>query len=127
MGIKGLVEKGLINNLRPFWYLWHTEKKHRTSMMTLLLRTALLLGVALIIRAEGCDDKYQFTCGSGECISKYQRCDQESECADESDEKDCTCTKENNGFQCSNGECVFFKFECDGEADCEDGSDEKNC
>ena len=37
-----------------------------------------------------CDSNYEYTCGSGECIPKYYRCDSEPDCSDESDEKDCS-------------------------------------
>ena len=36
-----------------------------------------------------CNEAEEFTCGSGECIPSFYRCDKENDCADQSDEKDC--------------------------------------
>ena len=36
-----------------------------------------------------CIDASDFTCGTGECIPRFYRCDNENDCADNSDEKDC--------------------------------------
>ena len=43
---------------------------------------------ARYLKLTGCDDE-EFTCSDGQCITMDQRCDQISDCFDESDEKDC--------------------------------------
>ncbi|KAI6182196.1 hypothetical protein M3Y97_00354300 [Aphelenchoides bicaudatus] len=42
-----------------------------------------------------CDEQYQFTCASGECIAIYDRCSGIAQCLDGSDELNCP---ENGGF-----------------------------
>jgi len=86
----------------------------------------LIAILAVLISAQACQTG-EFACGTGECIPNFYRCDGFPDCADKSDEENCTCTREDNGFKCDDGNCVFYKFECDDEDDCDDGSDEKNC
>ena len=37
---------------------------------------------------DECSDN-QFTCDSGQCVSQYDRCDDFTDCRDDSDEKGC--------------------------------------
>uniref|UniRef100_A0A672M8B6 Suppressor of tumorigenicity 14 protein homolog n=1 Tax=Sinocyclocheilus grahami TaxID=75366 RepID=A0A672M8B6_SINGR len=67
----------------------------------------------------------QFACTSGYCIKKEQHCDGWNDCEDMSDEKSCSCDKEQ--FTCSNGLCRPQYFVCDRVNDCGDNSDEEHC
>ena len=69
-----------------------------------------------------------FTCKSGgiTCIPLVWRCDNLSECEDESDEIDCPPCGQSQ-FHCQSGECILESQRCDGKSECRDGSDEKNC
>ncbi|XP_060065626.1 low-density lipoprotein receptor-related protein 1-like [Ylistrum balloti] len=74
----------------------------------------------------------QFDCGvtSGEkrCIPSSWRCDNEYDCEDKSDEKNCTETCSAPRFMCKNNEtCLPFEKICNGVHDCADRSDEENC
>lgn len=60
------------------------------------------------------------------CIELKERCDNVTQCTDDSDEKDCPgrC----DVVQCHNGKCLDdFKYQCDGVDDCGDNSDEFHC
>ena len=71
----------------------------------------------------------QFQCVSSyKCIPENWYCDGDNDCADRSDELNCTsasCT--DSQFQCSNGKCTPSSWRCDGLNDCGDGSDEFKC
>ncbi|KAK6022806.1 Low-density lipoprotein receptor domain class A, partial [Ostertagia ostertagi] len=75
-------------------------------------------------------DKYEWH--SVSCIAEYQRCDNITDCADGSDEKDCPANPvdcdSNDGsvFMCADGrQCFDMSKKCDGKYDCRDLSDEK--
>jgi hypothetical protein len=100
-------------------------------------------------------DCYSFRCGDGTQVPEDARCDDETDCADGSDELNCEATKFNCGsgevipkayvcddstdcedrsdeagcpaFTCADGETIWPDYRCDGGQDCEDGSDEVNC
>uniref|UniRef100_A0A8C6SHQ7 Zmp:0000001114 n=1 Tax=Neogobius melanostomus TaxID=47308 RepID=A0A8C6SHQ7_9GOBI len=67
----------------------------------------------------------EFACVSDKCISPKLKCDGWNDCGDMSDEKDCSCTKDQ--FLCGNGLCKPKIWVCDRVNDCGDGSDEKSC
>ena len=66
-----------------------------------------------------------FQCNSGHCIKGYFQCDGDTNCLDESDEKDCKCLS--SEFTCPTGECLPVNELCDGNKNCGNGSDEVNC
>ena len=84
-----------------------------------------------------CDNGY-FDCGNSNCIKSRFRCDDDDDCDNEEDEKDC---QEGSSFVLSDdsscgpkhlecrGErfCIPKKWLCDGHADCVSGNDEVNC
>ncbi|XP_054083519.1 very low-density lipoprotein receptor isoform X5 [Zeugodacus cucurbitae] len=72
----------------------------------------------------------QFRCNNGFCIPKRWRCDQESDCADGSDEATSLCMNfcTPTEVKCKNGEqCIPRSWVCDGSPDCRDQSDEADC
>ncbi|XP_036301117.1 low-density lipoprotein receptor-related protein 8 isoform X5 [Pipistrellus kuhlii] len=79
--------------------------------------------------AAECEED-QFRCRNGRCIPSVWRCDEDDDCADNSDEDGCpkkTCM--DTDFTCDNGHCIPERWKCDGEEECSDGSDEfpANC
>ncbi|OTF75363.1 low density lipoprotein receptor-like protein, partial [Euroglyphus maynei] len=70
----------------------------------------------------------QFMCHNGLCISELYHCDNDNDCGDWSDEKNCasqSCTKQE--FRCRSGQCIRNNLRCDGDKDCYDNSDEEEC
>ncbi|KAK2724586.1 hypothetical protein QYM36_001171, partial [Artemia franciscana] len=62
------------------------------------------------------------------CYPQYQRCDKVVDCADGSDEADCSyrpCNTED--FKCGSGICIPADKKCNGFAECRDESDEQDC
>ncbi|XP_041841725.1 low-density lipoprotein receptor-related protein 10 [Melanotaenia boesemani] len=60
------------------------------------------------------------------CYEVTKRCNYQLECADGSDERDCTVCQPGT-FHCDSDRCVLESWRCDGQMDCKDGTDELNC
>ncbi|XP_022106148.1 atrial natriuretic peptide-converting enzyme-like [Acanthaster planci] len=71
-----------------------------------------------------CVEGRQFDCGE-RCIPVNYLCDGTSDCANGSDEVNCTCP--NWKRPCDDGYCIPFWLFCDNSTDCNDGSDESDC
>ncbi|XP_071794496.1 uncharacterized protein [Asterias amurensis] len=76
---------------------------------------------------------FEFVCNNRECISSTLVCDNNYDCADESDEAEELCKTSSSGCSVDehacllSGECLKAVFWCDGKFDCADNSDENNC
>lgn len=85
----------------------------------------------LLDNVDNCEPN-QFVCDNNHCILKTWVCDNEDDCGDESDERNCG-TKEIGDpchpveFTCKNSQCIPRSYHCDGSVDCMDGSDEVGC
>jgi hypothetical protein len=71
-------------------------------------------------------------CADNSCLPGNRRCDGRPDCANGSDEMNCSfeCWLSDSplkGYQCGDGSCVSGKQQCDGTANCADGSDELGC
>lgn len=86
---------------------------------------------------EGCGgcSPNQFPCGQRGmgpgirrpvCYPVTERCNYQLNCADGSDERDCTVCQPGT-FHCDSDRCVFESWRCDGQVDCKDKTDELNC
>ncbi|XP_052006580.1 low-density lipoprotein receptor-related protein 10-like [Xyrauchen texanus] len=64
--------------------------------------------------------------GKPNCFSIHERCNYQLNCADGSDERECTFCQPGT-FHCDSDRCVFESWRCDGQVDCKDGTDELNC
>jgi len=114
----------LIKNNHPF------QRLMKRLCLTFRVSSLIIFAVVLIIyisKVQGCGSR-QFTCDNGACIPISWQCDDENDCEDGSDEKDCSiksCTS--NQFKCVNSKCISASRICDDVDDCNDGSDEINC
>ncbi|CAD5112199.1 DgyrCDS1434 [Dimorphilus gyrociliatus] len=94
-----------------------------------LLIIVICFSIFLVAVSENCEEN-QFRCDNGQCIHGFAKCDQEVDCQDGSDERNCTIRNCANTteFQCEDKRnCIPKHWKCDGSEDCTDGSDERNC
>ncbi|XP_071175832.1 uncharacterized protein [Mytilus edulis] len=71
----------------------------------------------------------QFECDNGQCIQVTDRCNNQFDCSDRSDEINCvvkTVCPEGE-WRCDNGQCLSPLSRCDGRIQCSDKSDEAGC
>nr|XP_033774457.1 sortilin-related receptor isoform X1 [Geotrypetes seraphini] len=72
----------------------------------------------------------QYRCSNGNCINNIWQCDNDNDCGDMSDEKNCPTTMCDPDilFRCQiSGTCIPLAYKCDHEDDCGDNSDESHC
>ena len=90
-----------------FSWVWYDRKNNKSMAVSYASEDSLLIGVHDVDFSEVVDDKCykggsrvkrikltscgegEFTCTDGQCIDIEQRCDQTSNCQDESDEENC--------------------------------------
>ena len=80
-----------------------------------------------LLANQRCNDHEEFRCQAGECIPKRWRCDGHADCADKSDERQCSRCQEATQFYCGHDHCIAKRQVCDGRVDCLDGRDERLC
>lgn len=69
---------------------------------------------------------HEIQCNNGECIDEIKKCNQQQDCADGSDELNCSACPSDQ-FQCNDGRCLDLSKKCDGLGDCKYSEDERNC
>ncbi|XP_065836073.1 very low-density lipoprotein receptor-like isoform X2 [Oscarella lobularis] len=67
----------------------------------------------------------QFQCTNGNCVPSSYHCDDDNDCGDNSDERNCPACY--NSFDCGNGKCVPQSYKCDDYDDCGNNRDEEDC
>ncbi|XP_023347365.1 low-density lipoprotein receptor-related protein 8 [Eurytemora carolleeae] len=88
-------------------WVWYSRKDNKSMATISALETTLLLGLRKVdfsgVINDACTDggtpfadikfstckQDQFTCYDGQCIDIEHRCDENTNCADKSDEEDC--------------------------------------
>nr|XP_034995004.1 sortilin-related receptor isoform X2 [Zootoca vivipara] len=89
-----------------------------------------LLKNSTCVKEENTCLSNQYRCSNGNCINSIWQCDNDNDCGDMSDEKNCPTTvcDVDTQFRChESGTCVPLSYKCDLEDDCGDNSDESNC
>ena len=76
-----------------------------------------------------CPDSLTVCADGSRCIDQRMRCDHQEDCADGSDEHNCSQSCDPvTEFTCPfTGECKSKMYLCDGNSDCLNGVDESNC
>lgn len=71
---------------------------------------------------DGCEEAdLEFRCNNGNLIPEDWVCDEDNDCGDRSDERNCRM------FRCGDGERIPAEWQCDAFEDCDDGRDEQGC
>uniref|UniRef100_A0A8D2LH51 Sortilin related receptor 1 n=1 Tax=Varanus komodoensis TaxID=61221 RepID=A0A8D2LH51_VARKO len=89
-----------------------------------------LLKNATCVKEENTCLSNQYRCSNGNCINSIWQCDNDNDCGDMSDEKNCPTTlcDADTQFRChESGTCIPLSYKCDLEDDCGDNSDESHC
>nr|XP_036228600.1 very low-density lipoprotein receptor isoform X11 [Bactrocera oleae]XP_036228601.1 very low-density lipoprotein receptor isoform X11 [Bactrocera oleae] len=119
---------GLIS-CRLWWLLLINGLLQQTTLQSVSFVGASLIEPSTRANGSTCGTE-QFRCNNGFCIPKRWRCDQESDCADRSDEATSLCMNfcTPTEVKCKNAEqCIPRSWVCDGSPDCRDQSDEADC
>ena len=58
-------------------------------ILLILTMIACLSNINVVLNLNTCDDKREYNCRDGSCITIEQRCDSKFDCIDGSDESEC--------------------------------------
>ncbi|CAL1283053.1 unnamed protein product [Larinioides sclopetarius] len=100
-----------------------------SKVTTTLYLPELIGGNSSILDSSALEMKHKyFVCDNSELVSILLVCNEDNDCSDGSDERNCSTSecKEFN-FECYDHQCISMALYCDHKKDCDDGSDEILC